>query len=553
MSQKTRIAIVEDNASARIHLRSHLLSLGNLEISSYSTGNELKAALRTQSVDMVLSDYHLGQHKNGVEWIKSLQKSGLLKPSTGMLFITSDQTPQTIGHIVDLQPDYLIIKPYTIRSIKQIVSQYLTIRKTTLGALHAIDSGDYQAALKNVEGLLSKKQLSRIEIHLFKLKAKILLLLKRYDDAMALYQSVLTRSENVIWARWGVIKCLFMRGDWQQCQTAIRDLLDLKLTQNKAYEWLACIAFEEHDFERAEGWLDNIKISELTMQATRLKTLTYQMQERIDDAIALLERKRMSNLSVKEHRDELTFELADFHIRHAVTAADPERSDNLYKARCLIGNAGRHAGDRQSHQRRDYMLSFANILEGHTERAKRLLDNDWMHDFSRSEVNTMVIAAQVWHGVGDEQRAQQILDLCATKREHLDDQVEHIMVETQLIAGEKAIGVAEDRALALNIEGTDAFVAGNNLSALEKFAEAYRLTDHIPAFALNLLQSMVRQKISNYRGIHTVKLLENLEGMELSQTNQTRFDDIRKSINQTLSSFQVESFEPNADSTSVAT
>ena len=107
--------------------------------------------------------------------------------------------------------------------------------------------------------------------------------------------------------------------------------------------------------------------------------------------------------------------------------------------------------------------------------------------------------------------------------------------------------------MALNIEGTDAFVAGNNLSALEKFAEAYRLTDHIPAFALNLLQSMVRQKISNYRGIHTVKLLENLEGMELSQTNQTRFDDIRKSINQTLSSFQVESFEPNADSTSVAT
>ncbi|MDM7861028.1 response regulator [Alteromonas sp. ASW11-36] len=550
MSSKTRIAIVEDNASARIHLRSHLLSLGNLDISSYSNGNELKAALRTQSVDVVLFDYHLGQHKNGVEWVKSLQKSGLLKPSTGILFITSDQTPQTIGHIVDLQPDFLIIKPYTIRSMKQTVSQYLAIRKATAAALHALDAGDHKSALQNVDSLLSKQQFARIRIHLLKLKARILLLLKRYDDAMTLYESVLTRSENVIWARWGAIKCLFMSGDWQQCQTAIGDLLELKLTQNKAYEWLACIAFEEHNFEKAERWLDNIKTSELTMQATRLKTLTYQMQERIDDAIALLERKRMSNLSVKEHRDELTFELADCHIRHAATVDEEERSENLYKARCLIGNAGRHAGDRQAHQRRDYMLSFANILEGDTERAKRLLNNDWMHDFSRSEANTMVIAAQVWHGVGDEQRAQQILELCAAKSEQLDDQIEHMMIETQIIAGEKAIGVAEDKALALNSEGTEAFVAGNNLLALEKFAEAYRLANHIPAFALNLLQSMVRQKISNYRGTHTVSLLEDLESMELSETNQIRLNDIRAAINQTLARFQVEPFEPSTESSS---
>ena len=69
MSHKIRLAIVEDNASARIHLRSHLLSLGSIEIFSYSNGQELKSALRTQDVDLIMLDFHLGQHKNAVNWL----------------------------------------------------------------------------------------------------------------------------------------------------------------------------------------------------------------------------------------------------------------------------------------------------------------------------------------------------------------------------------------------------------------------------------------------------------------------------------------------------
>lgn len=539
MSQKVRIAIVEDNASARIHLRSHLLSLGDVEIASYSNGNELKSALRTQSVDVVMFDFHLGQNRNGVEWVQKLQKADLLKPSTGIIFVTSDQTPQTIGQIVDLQPDFLVIKPYTMRAIKNVVRQYLSIRKISTPALYAIDVGDYASALNYVEALLNNERYQRINIHLLKLKARILLLMKAYDQAMDLYQSVLERSQNVIWARWGAIKCLFMRGDWMQCQGAIGELLELQLTQNKAYEWLACIAFEERNYEKAEQWLNNIKVSELTLQATRLKSLTYHMQERIDDAIALLEKKRLSEMSVREHREELTFELADCHIRSAVSAAPSVRKENLYKARCLIGNAGRHAGDRQSHQRRDYMLSFANVLEGQTERAKRLLENEWMHDFSRSEAATMIIAAQVWHGVGDSERAQQIMALCEQKADGLDDQIEQLMVSNQRIQGEKDMGLAEEKAMDLNRLGTESFVAGDNAKALNYFFDAYRLADHVLAFAINLLQVMVRAKLSNYRGVHTLSLAQLLDTSPLSETNRSRLDNILNTIAQQPDDFQL--------------
>ncbi|WP_100641613.1 response regulator [Alteromonas facilis] len=532
MQQNLRLAIVEDNASARIHLRSHLLALGQLDIFSFSNGKELKAALRTQSVDIVISDFHLGQNKNGVEWVKSLQKSGMLKPSTGIIFITSDQTAQTIGQILDIQPDFLVVKPYTIRSIKQVLTQYMAIRKLVANVLHALDKQQYEQALKALDKVIQDPNAKRYKIHLLKLRARILMLMKDYDSAMALYQSVLNRSNNVIWARWGKIKCLFMQGDWNSCQSAIGDLLELQFTQNKAYEWLACIAFEEKNFEKAERWLDNIKMSELTMQATRLKTLTYQMQERLDDAIQFLEKKRLSQMSVREQRDELTFELADCHIRHAVNLKANERQENLHIARRLIGNASRNAADRQAHQRRDYMLCYSHVLEGDTDKAQKLLENEWMHDFSRSETSTMMIASQVWFAVGDESRAQQILELCALKSATLDDQIEHVMVESQLVESEKAMGLAEQSALEHNKKGTEAFIAGHNDVALSEFFNAHKLAEHIPAFAINLLQSMVRDQKSNFKGVHALPLLDHLQHQQLSETNRQRLEELSDVINE---------------------
>ncbi|WP_100657422.1 response regulator [Alteromonas flava] len=526
MPQNLRLAIVEDNASARTHLRSHLIALGNLEIFSFSNGKELKAALRTQSVDIVVSDFHLGQNKNGVDWIKNLQKAELLKPSTGIIFITSDQTAQTIGQILDIQPDFLLVKPYTMRTIKKVITQYLNIRSLTTGVLNALDTNEPTNALTQLDKVIKKPAAKRYSMHLLKLRARILMLMKDYARAMALYESVLQRSSSVIWARWGKIRCLFMQGDWDKCQQAISDLLDLQLTQNKAYEWLACIAFEEKNFARAEQWLDHIKMSELTLQATRLKTLTYQMQQRVDDAIELLERKRISQMSVREQRDELTFELADCHMRHALSSKDQEREESLHKARRLIGAAGRNTTDRQAQQRRDYMLSFAHVLEGDTEKAQRLLESDWMHDFSRSEISTMMIAAQVWFGVGDEERSKQILELCALKSASLDDQIEHVMVETQRIQSEKAIGLAEQSAITHNQKGTEAFVADLNETALEHFFAAHKLAEDIPAFAINLLQSMLREHRSNYRGIHALALLDAIQRQPLSATNRQRIDEL---------------------------
>ena len=105
---KIKIAIVEDNTTARLNLRSHLMSMGEFDIASYTNGKELRNGLRTIEFDFVVIDFHLGQNKNGVEWIQYLTESKLIKPSMGIVFLTSDRLPQTISQILDTNPDVLV-------------------------------------------------------------------------------------------------------------------------------------------------------------------------------------------------------------------------------------------------------------------------------------------------------------------------------------------------------------------------------------------------------------------------------------------------------------
>ena len=125
--RKVNIAVVEDNGMARINLRNHLLEMEFNTVNCFTHGRELKKDLKRRSYDLILMDFHLGDNKNGVEVIQDLQKEGLLKHSTCLVFITSDRLPMIIGQIVDIHPDDLVIKPYTIRTLKRTVNNALKI------------------------------------------------------------------------------------------------------------------------------------------------------------------------------------------------------------------------------------------------------------------------------------------------------------------------------------------------------------------------------------------------------------------------------------------
>jgi CheY-like chemotaxis protein len=537
-----RVAIVEDNATARMNLRSHLMGIDHFEVASYSNGSELKNGLRLNNFDLVLMDYHLGQSKNGVEWVDTLMQRELFQPSTGLIFVTSDSLPQTIGQILDLHPDFILIKPYTIKSLTANLAHYLKLRSEILPVLQCMNQHNNQQALKLVNHKIKTNSNKRFNNGFLKLKGRLLLAEKKYPEAISLYSDVLKKSSNVLWAHWGLIKSEFFTGQWEQCSKMLNHLISESLTKDKAYEWLASVAIGKEEFNEAELMLANIKDSDLTVQATRLKVLAFTLQDKHQHAQILLEKKIQSNISIKDRMGEYALELARFHIQMAESliinntelgkgealAQQEAKQANLSSARKLIGKAGRSINDRQSELQKDYMLALAFIIEGDNERAQKLIEKSGsLAHLQNLQASTMIDAVKVWFGVGQKQKAKDILKKCDDCLLNHSNHIERLICSDVISDIEETHHLQKDRALEKNDKGNTLYKEKEYCQALFYFYSAYKMFPGIPAFSLNILQCMVHTLQYEFQGLYADELYKELTSVSLSSKNQIKLEHVR--------------------------
>jgi CheY-like chemotaxis protein len=521
-----RIAIVEDNATARTTLRGHLLPIAKLNVSSFGSGVELKSALRKQHFELIIMDYHLGQGRTGVEWVQSLKESGFIRPSTGLIFLTSDRSPQTIGRIMDLQPDALLIKPYTIASLSRQIKHYLSYRKYIEPVLREMDNKQRPSAITLLRKKLREGVPPRLASDVGKLYAKLLFENEDILHAMRVYDDVLTRSDKVLWAQWGKIRCQYAAGLWPDCQDELSGMVTSTLARDSAFEWLASLSFEQKSYEQVETYLSQIKFSDLSLPAARLKSLAYQKQDKVVEAIDLLQKKRAMHRSARDRFNDFTFELAEFYLLLAEEAPSTNREESLSQARKLVGLAGRSQSDRQVLQKRDYLLAFSAILESEDQKAAHLLESDYMDDYLRTEPSMLVIAAKVHHGLGEEGKASQLLALAKQKNAELQIISEQVANDDLIFSGGERLGLNHDQAVMLNETGTQLFMNKQYLPAMKHFYDALNLSPETAAFGLNLLQCMIESDTAVYRKYGIRKLLRVIADMALSDSNHNRLTQL---------------------------
>jgi CheY-like chemotaxis protein len=521
-----RIAIVEDNATARTTLRGHLLPIAKLNVSSFGSGVELKSALRKQHFELIIMDYHLGQGRTGVEWVQSLKESGFIRPSTGLIFLTSDRSPQTIGRIMDLQPDALLIKPYTIASLSRQIKHYLSYRKYIEPVLREMDNKQRPSAITLLRKKLREGVPPRLASDVGKLYAKLLFENEDILHAMRVYDDVLTRSDKVLWAQWGKIRCQYAAGLWPDCQDELSGMVTSSLARDSAFEWLASLSFEQKSYEQVEAYLSQIKFSDLSLPAARLKSIAYQKQDKVVEAIDLLQKKRAMHRSAKDRFNDFTFELAEFYLLLAEEAPSTNREESLSQARKLVGLAGRSQSDRQVLQKRDYLLAFSAILESEDQKAAHLLESDYMDDYLRTEPSMLVIAAKVHHGLGEEGKASQLLALAKQKNAELQIISEQVANDDLIFSGGERLGLNHDQAVMLNETGTQLFMNKQYLPAMKHFYDALNLSPETAAFGLNLLQCMIESDTAVYRKYGIRKLLRVIADMALSDSNHHRLTQL---------------------------
>ncbi|MFT6898296.1 MAG: DNA-binding response OmpR family regulator [Paraglaciecola sp.] len=534
---KIKVAIVEDNGMARINLRNHLTGMGFTEIGCFSNGRELKAHAKIRPIDLLLMDYHLGPNKNGVEVVQELQEQGILKSSTSLIFITSDRLPMIVGQIVDVHPDALVVKPYTIRSVEKNISACLNFRHYLMSVFLLMDDRKYEQALTELEQMLERNSRPRLRSSMIKLQARLLIKVKRFTQAESVYRDVLRGCDKIIWAKWGLIQSIYLDGRFSQSEALLQDLTKTQLTNDKACEWLARISIINNQYAKAEDYMSQIREGEMSVSAARFKAYIYQAQERSDEAIRLLEKKRETNRSIRERYDELSLDLARCYLQEAENKKPNERQKTLQMAKFLIGSAGRKNLDQKLIIKKDYLYCAAAVLGGNIERANELLKKNGMDDFEDIDISVMTDAIYAYKGVGDDLKAEEIMAACKAKLDEQEDGNETTVASMQVSKSEENIGERKPEALAFNKAGLDRYIKKDYEGATQHFYQAYLLFPREVAFSLNLLQSLVEAGQARFKNIASVDFLQELLRRQMTPANKKRLDGIADKVAQDKDTF----------------
>jgi tetratricopeptide (TPR) repeat protein len=400
-----------------------------------------------------------------------------------------------------------------------------------------MDESLYTEALSVLEHLIEANKYPRKLNHLIKLRARLLLKLERFQDAEDVYQNILSGCDKIIWAKWGVIQSLYLGGQVNESESLLIDLTDAQLTHNKACEWLARISIDNNQYGKAEKYMEKIRDGELSMPAARLKAYIYQAQEKGEDAIVLLEKKRESNRSIRERFDELSLDLARIYLNDAENIDPEERGPLLQLAKLLIGTAGRHGVDQQLNMKKAYMYSVTAVLAGEYDKANAILSKPEMANFDDAEVSTMTDAVFALQATGKAAKARDVLSACQEKLKLIEEGNEKTISSILLAKTIQALGTEKPQAVALNKEGLEWYDKKYYLEALKCFYQAYLLFPREIAFSLNLLQSIVDAQLVHYEEVNCLDFLQELQKRQLSDENQTRLNVIAEKVNKNKARF----------------
>ena len=317
-----KVLVIDDQQQMRQIIRESLYRLGIRNVVMAANAQESIKALRADDIDLVLSDYNLGEGPDGQQLLEAARGGRLLSPVAPWIYITANALKADILAAGDFMPDGYIVKPFT----DQLLSRYiegLAARKQALAPLLlAADAGKWEQVLELAEGFIQRNDALSIEG--LKQKAQALMKLARFDEAQACYGRALDLNSELAWANLGLAQAQRAQGKAELARATLERLMRSQPAYASAYDTLLEIAEDQGD---QRGALEIAqKVAELVPNAKRKIRL---------GALALGAGE--TEIAVK------ALEQAVSKNRHAVT---PSPQENLLLAQALLdsGDAMRALG-----------------------------------------------------------------------------------------------------------------------------------------------------------------------------------------------------------------
>ena len=116
---KKKALLIEDMAEARIMQRKMLTDFGFTSIDIAMKAETAIELLKNQTFDVILSDYNLGNGKDGQQLLEEVRHSKLIPNTATYLMVTAETSIEMVMGAIEYQPDGYLTKPINRAMLEQ--------------------------------------------------------------------------------------------------------------------------------------------------------------------------------------------------------------------------------------------------------------------------------------------------------------------------------------------------------------------------------------------------------------------------------------------------
>lgn len=231
-----KVLLIDDFAEFRFAIKRMIEQLGAKDIDMAANGEKASVQLAKKHYDLVLSDYNLGDGKDGQQVLEESRYYGHIGNSTVFMMVTAENTPEMVMGALEYQPDGYLAKPFNKDFLQTRLSK-MFLKKKQLGPIHvALDNKEYEKVIQLCNLLLRKGTVYSVDC--LRAKAEALMATRDYQKALGFFQQVV-KQKKAPWAWLGVGRAQFHLGQYQEALTTFSNLLRFNEACTPAYDWQA--------------------------------------------------------------------------------------------------------------------------------------------------------------------------------------------------------------------------------------------------------------------------------------------------------------------------
>jgi CheY-like chemotaxis protein len=280
LAKKTTL-IVEDFAEFARSVRAMLHSMGATEVDIVYNAEDAIEACKCRKYDVILSDYNLGQRKDGQQLLEELYKYNQLKSNCVFLMLTAENTSAMVMGAVEFRPDGYLAKPFNGNLLKSRLQKATEKKKVLESVNRAMANRQWHTAIEQIELVLPK--FPKYKMSCLRSQYRALRELKRYKEALALVTEIIS-VRAIPWAMEAVGEIYYLTDKTDKAKGVFQNMITEFPVSLEGYDWLAKIQRELGEPLEAQATL--LKALEKSPKALkRQKTLGEVAEENNDPMV----------------------------------------------------------------------------------------------------------------------------------------------------------------------------------------------------------------------------------------------------------------------------